>query len=269
MVAFTGQASAPQRGAGDLASTLTGAFQASNGNAQTFINNAVTGAVSLLPGGAFAAPLVSGLIGLFAGKKTDEAKQSADINTIAAAYGISGDEAGTVVAYHANHSPDKFNDLAASVARPDGLRRFPELLAEYNGSNPPQLIQVGSLARGAQQTATAQQKMITTALTTSNFSDTATGQQFVLALQQLPGEQVVGTENMTVADILNKVLNGAVKGGSDAAADTAWGKQFKWSYIKDWLKENQLLAFFLAIIAGLGILTIVNIARGKHGKISI
>ncbi|MGI4872024.1 MAG: hypothetical protein ACRYFX_12705 [Janthinobacterium lividum] len=226
-------------------------------------------ALGFVPGGAAFQGALTGITALFSkyGPKTDEAKQSADINKIAAANGITGTEAATVVAYHANHSSDHFNDLAAYVAN-EQPSRFDSLLAEYNGSNPPQRITLGSIQRAADQVAQAQQKMITTALTTSNFAESATGQQFVSALQQLPAQQVVGTQQQTVGDILQKILDGAVKGGGDAAAETAWGKKFKWSYIQDWLKENQLLAFFLAIIAGLGLLTVVNIARGKHGKIS-
>jgi hypothetical protein len=286
MFSFTGQPSAtPTGGAssgGDLSTMLTAATgqlsttigQAGTGVSGNEIAQGVGGLVGGVGGAVFGIPpeiggkLGSMLGGLFGGHNTDASKQSADINKIAAANGITPDEAGAVIAYHSNHSSDNFNDLAAYVAN-QMPSRFDSLLAEFNGSNPPQKIVLGSVQRAADQTAQAQQKMITTALTTSNFASTATGQQFVLALQQLPANSVVGTQGQTVGDILQKVLDGAVKGGGDAAAETAWGKKFKWQYIQDWLKENQLLAFFLAIIAGLGLLTIVNIARGKHGKISI
>lgn len=267
-------------GSGDFASMLTAAAGQFGkiGNAGTLDGNELASAAGGLAFGAAGAafglpPELTGKIGtyiggLFGGKKTDETKQSADINTVAAANGVTGAEAAAVIANHANHSTDRFNDLAASVATFDAAR-FPSLLAEYNQANPSAPIQAGSVRREAEQTAQAQQKMITTALTTANFTNTALGQQFVGSLQQLPAQQVVGTQGQTIGEILEKILGGAQKGAADAAAETAWGKKFKWSYIKDWLKENQLLAFFLAIIAGLGLLTVVNIGRGKHGKISL
>ena len=100
-------------------------------------------------GSAFGVPpeiggKIGGVIGgLFGGKKTDAVKQSADINTIAATNRVTPDHAAAVIAWHTNHSSDRFNDLAAFVVTTNS--RFSSLLDEYNAANPTSLIYVGEV----------------------------------------------------------------------------------------------------------------------------
>lgn len=67
--------------------------------------------------------------------------------------------------------------------------------------------------------------------------------------------RTVDGQSLTAQDgktILQGGWGGFLKGLSDAWAGTQDGKDFKVSYGKDWLKENQLLAFGLAVLLSFG-----------------
>ena len=184
----------------DLASQFGGIVKnsaaSSGGDIGSFLGSAVGGGLSLFPGGALFAPLASGavgaLAGLFGGHKTDEAAQTRDINTIAEYWKVTGTESAAVIADHCDHSPDHFDDLARSVAASDGLRRFPELLAEYNSRHPSTKIALGSVRAAAQQQAQQQQQMISTALSTPNFGSSATSCWPVALVANFPGSRHAG-----------------------------------------------------------------------------
>lgn len=223
----------------------------------------------LLPGAGTA---LGGTIGkalgsLFGGKHTDSAAQSAAINAIAATNGITGDEAGAVVSYHANNSSDHFNDLAEYCATDNG--RFLQLVSEYNAANPGSVVTPGSVTKAV---AAKQQAVLSAAVASPGFANTATGQALVSQLQNMDSSALVGTSNMTAGDYLGQILKGAAtgaqKGAADAAAATPVGQQFKASYIKDWINENQLAA---AGIAGFTLFGVVELFKkfSKGGRISL
>jgi len=91
--------------------------------------------------GGAATAFIGGLVG---GPKTDDVQQSADINQIAANNHVTPAHAAAVIAWHANHSSDHFNDLAAYVASTNS--RFASLLDEYNSGNPAAPVYVGEVA---------------------------------------------------------------------------------------------------------------------------
>lgn len=261
----------------DLSATL-GGIAGVAGDSDSVLGNALgaaaSGAASGMAFGPIGASIGAGLgalTALFSGGKTDESKQSADVNRIAANNGVTPAEAGAVIAQHCNVSSDNFNDLAAYVASNNA--RFASLLVEYNQANPSAPIRVGSVKAAAEAQAAQQQQLITTALTTPNFATTGVGSQFINTLQALPVTQTVGTQGQTVGQILGQVVkgigDGALKGGSDAAAETDFGKSMKKSYIKDWAKENQLLAAGIGAFGVFGLVKLYEQVRGKGGKISL
>jgi hypothetical protein len=241
--------SLPSAGGGGASGGMTGNDFATGAGA---LAGAAGGAAFGIP------PEIGGKIGamiggLFGGKGTDASAQSADINKIAAVNGVTGAEAAAVIANHADHSSDHFDDLARSVATFDAAR-FPSLLSEYNQAHPEAPIVMGSVRKQAEAVASSQQQLISTALQTNGFAATATGQQLVASLQALPSNQAVGTQGQTAGDVLTQILQGIgggiIKGGTDAAAETDLGKSMKADYIKTWLKDNQLLAGIITAVLG-------------------
>lgn len=198
--------------------------------------------------------VLSNLGGLVGRPKTNEAQQSSDINTIAASNVMSGTDAAAVVAWHCEHSSDRFNDLAASLAgdsRGGKNDYFLRLLADYNSSHPNAPLRVGS-AQGDQYTRGGIGVPYADAYTRGGIGvalpsiesqfEALVEQTNVNAMQNAAPQQAPA--GASVVDQLKAILQGAAggakAGAATAAANTPYGQQATKETINSYIKDYQL-----------------------------
>lgn len=188
--------------------------------------------------------LVSNIGSLFGGPGVPDHERP-DLNRIAAANDITGDQASWVCGLEESKSPRNYDDIVAQAANDNGY--FLQLLSKYNAAKPNEQIKTRTAI--ATEQAAPQYLQLQTQMA-NTFA--GTGQASPLANLSFPAAQAAAKQqNMTLSDYLTAIVNGALaglqKGVSDAVAETPAAQDLKKSVIKDWVKENQL------VVAGAGI----------------
>jgi hypothetical protein len=260
-------------GGSDLSATLgglAGTAGGSSGGFGSFLGSAASGAAggaALGPYGAAAGAVIGGITSLFASHGVPDHERG-DLGKIAFGAKVSEQEASWVCGDESERGSDNYDDVCRKYANdiPGFLRRVPI----YNSTHPQSIVKPGP---SDAQLASQQQQLISTATSTLGFGASATGQQLINTLQALPTNQTLGTQGQTAGDILGQIVkgigDGALKGGSDAAAETDLGKSMKKDYIQTWAKENQLLAAGIGAFGIFGLVELYKKFAGKGGKISL
>ena len=224
----------------DLSALLSGATTALGGSGGLSSTLSTLGSASPLPFGGLIGSGLGAITSLF-GNHPKPGHELPDQDTIAAAVGITREQAGWVCADEADRGSANFDDVCKKYAH--DIDGFVARVPIYNSTHPQSIIKIPTSYYASQYTPGVQlgTKVPTAEDVIAGWY--AQGVPLGTALTSSGSATQSLASNLTGQDIKNILTgagNGAVAGAKDAALNTSEGKAATKSAILDYAKEYQL-----------------------------